>query len=72
MMFCLFLIDRRAGEPSAMNKLRDISYKWAKLDRRLKDVHFLPFDSTVCLDPSDYLAFSNAEYTLRQLESKRL
>ena len=53
----LFIFDRQEGRRAeAMNKVRDICYKWANLDPRLKDVHFMPFNSTVCLDPSDYLA----------------
>jgi hypothetical protein len=54
----LFIFDRQEGKRAErMNKLRDWVYRWAKLDKRIKDINFVPRETTVCLDPADYLAF---------------
>jgi len=54
----LFIFDRQEGKRAEeMNKLREWVYRWAKLDKRVKDINFVPRESTVCLDPADYLAF---------------
>ena len=54
----LFIFDRQEGKRAEqMNKLRDWVYRWAKLDKRIGDINFVPRETTVCLDPADYLAF---------------
>jgi hypothetical protein len=67
----LFIFDRQEGKRAEqMNKLRDWVYRWAKLDKRIRDINFVPRESTVCLDPTDYLAFQLHHHNLDP-ESKK-
>lgn len=53
----IFIFDRQEGKRAAtMEILHKVVFEIAKLDRRVKDIDFRPRKTTVCLDPSDYLA----------------
>jgi hypothetical protein len=53
-----FLFDRQEGiRKQDMERMRDIIYEWAGVDRRVKGIDFIDRESTVCLDPADYLAY---------------
>jgi hypothetical protein len=57
-----FILDWQEGRRARMmNKLRDVAFKFAKMEPRLKTLHFTPMRSTVCLDPADYLVFALRE-----------
>lgn len=53
-----FLFDRQEGlRKKTMQELRDLSFDFWGVDSRVKGIDFIPRQSTVCLDPADYLAF---------------
>jgi len=53
-----FLFDRQEGmRRETMLALHDIVYNNFGIDSRVKGMDFIKRDSTVCLDPADYLAF---------------
>jgi hypothetical protein len=53
-----FLFDRQERlRRSAINALRDLVFDYIGVDSRVKGIDFILRKSTVCLDPSDYLAF---------------
>ena len=67
----LFIFDRQEGKRAEqMNKFRDWVYGWAKLDKRIRDINFVPRETTVCLDPADYLAFQLHHHGLDPESSK--
>jgi hypothetical protein len=55
----LFLFDWQEGKRADdFKRLKALVYDWAKFDKRVKDIDFRRRESTVCLDPADYLAFA--------------
>jgi hypothetical protein len=67
----MFIFDRQEGRRAkAMEILHQTVFKFAKMDRRVKDIDFRPRHSTVCLDPADYLAFEAREYGIDSTSKK--
>jgi hypothetical protein len=66
-----FILDWQEGRRARMmNKLHDIAFKFAKMEPRVKTLHFTPMRSTVCLDPADYLVFALREGIIDQNSDK--
>jgi hypothetical protein len=60
-----FLFDRQEGtRKEDMERMRDIVYGRLGADRRVKGIDFIRRDSTVCLDPADYLAYVVREQSI--------
>lgn len=58
----MFIFDRQEGRRAeAVERLHDVVFKWAKVDPRVKDIQFMNHETTVCLDPADYLTFAMRE-----------
>ena len=60
----LFIFDRQHVHKAAMNSLRDVVFQLVGVDSRVKDVHFIPSKTTVCIDPADYLAYMVREHAM--------
>lgn len=66
-----FIFDRQEGRRAqAMDRLHDVVFKIARLDPRVKGIEFRPLWTTVCLDPSDYLAFAVREGEIDKTSAK--
>ena len=53
-----FLLDRQRGlRQESMEELRHIIFEQFGADKRVKGIEFMDRESTVCLDPADYLAY---------------
>ncbi len=53
-----------------MDALHQMVFKFAKMDRRVKNIDFRPMWSTVCLDPADYLVFALRENSIDETSKK--
>jgi hypothetical protein len=66
-----FLFDRQEGlRRETMQTLRDFVFDWIGVDSRIKGLEFVRRESTVCLDPADYLAFILREQALNESSIK--
>lgn len=53
-----FIFDRQEGmRRQAIEELRTYLFDWFGADRRVKGIDFISRETTVCLDPADYLAY---------------
>jgi len=60
-----FLFDRQKGlRKKTMNAIKDISFDWFGLDSRYRGLDFIARETTVCLDPADYLAYILREHSI--------
>jgi len=67
-----FIFDRQEGiRRETMQKVRDVTYDWLGVDRRVEGIEFISRHQTVCLDPADYLAFMSHEEAL-DAESRKV
>jgi len=58
----MFIFDRQEGRRArTMDILHKLVFQTAKMDRRVKDIDFRPYKSTVCFDPADYYAYGFRE-----------
>lgn len=66
-----FIFDRqeRLGRET-MEKVRDVNYEWLGIDKRVSGIDFISRETTVCLDPADYLAFMSHEQALEPESQK--
>ncbi len=67
----LFIFDRQEGRRAeAIERLHEIVFKWARVDPRFKDILLVNHETTVCLDPADYLAFAIRENVVNRQGQK--
>jgi len=61
----MFYFDRQEGlRRELMDELRNIMFDYLRMDKRVKGIEFIDRESTVCLDPADYLAYIARERNL--------
>ncbi len=66
-----FIFDRQEGlRRETMEKVRDVNYEWLGIDKRVSGIDFISRETTVCLDPADYLAFMSHEQALEPESQK--
>lgn len=69
----MFIFDRQEGTRAAMmDFIHKVVFQIAKLDSRVKDIDFRPHETTVCLDPADYLAFAYRENRIHKTGKKAI
>ncbi|MGI8772967.1 MAG: hypothetical protein ACR2JE_16205 [Acidobacteriaceae bacterium] len=65
-----FVFDNQELYKDRIARLEKVVFQTAKVDTRVNGISFMKRESTVCLDPADYLAFQLREYNTDKASTK--